>query len=162
MAIETIKFGRDEFKTKNILAFYDIKDEKGYHISAFTTVGTRFVCESSSKEKIEEKMAAISGQLKMVGLDNFAFVGGNILNMDEVAHLDLEHTPWLSTSLSRQVVATFKNESKLTIGAELNTFEEQKHGREIIAEYDNQKHEYRNAQKSVDLTSAITEKTPIQ
>ena len=164
MAIETIKFGRDEFKTRSILAFYDIKDDKGYHISAHTTLGTRFVCESASKEKIEEKMTAISGQLKMVGLDNFAFVGGSILNMDEVKHVDLEHTPWLSTSLSKQVVATFKNETKLTIGGELNTMEEQRQGREIVADYDKQKHEYRNAQSSIDLNAAIadTKPTPIQ
>ena len=160
MAIETIKFGRDEFKTRSILAFYDIKDDKGYHISAHTTLGTRFVCESARKEKIEEKMTAISGQLKMVGLDNFAFVGGSILNMDEVKHVDLEHTPWLSTSLSKQVVATFKNETKLTMGEEINDLAGEQKGREIIAEYDRQKHEYRNAVKSVDLTPALQESAP--
>ena len=162
MAIETIKFGKDEFRVKNILAFYDTKDSKGYHISAHTTFGPRFVCDSTSKEKIQEKMAAINGQLQMVGLENFAFVGGNILNIDEVKYLDLEHTPWLSTALSKQVVATFKNETKLTIGEEINTLEEERAGREVIAEYDKQKHEYRNAVKTVDLTKSVAAVEPEQ
>ncbi len=160
MGVDTIKFGKDEFKVKNILAFYDMKDSKGYHISAHTMFGTRFVCESTSKERIEEKMRAINGQLKMVGLDNFAFVDGHILNMDEVKHIDLEHTPWLSTSMSKQVVATFKNETKLTMGEEINDLAGEQKGREIIAEYDRQKHEYRNATKSVDLTPALQESAP--
>ena len=160
MRVDTIRFGRDEFQVKNILAFYDAKDNKGYHISAHTTLGTKFVCESTSKEKIEEKMKAIDGQLKMVGLDNFAFIDGHILNMDEVKHIDLEHTPWLSSSLSKQVVATFKNETKLTMGEEINDLAGEQRGREIIAEYDRQKHDNRNAAKSVDLTPALQESAP--
>ncbi len=154
MAIETIKFGRDEFRVRSIMAFYDVKDNKGYHISAHTTLGTRFVCESATKEKIEEKMKAISGQLKMVGLDNFAFVGGHILNIDEVKHVDLEHTPWLPP-LSKQIVATFKDETKLTIGDSVSYPEEEQKARAVIAEYDRQKHEYRTAQTSVDLNETL-------
>ena len=155
MTIETIKFGKDEFKTKSILAFYDIKDNQGYHISAHTTLGTRFVCESSSKEKISEKMTAIHGQLKMVGLDNFALVGGSILNIDEVKHVDLETTPWLASTLEKQVVATFKNETKLTIGDTVSTTSQYEQARAVIADYDKQKHDYRSSQKSVDLNETI-------
>ena len=156
MAIDTIKFGKNEFKVRDILAFYDIKDNQGYHISAHTTLGTRFVCESATKEKIEEKMKAINGQLKMVGLENFAYVGGSIVNIDEVKHVELETTPWLASTLEKQVVATFKNETKLTIGDAISTPAEYESAREVIADYDRQKTAYRNqAPKAVDLTSAV-------
>ncbi len=156
MAIDTIKLGRDEFRVRNILAFYDIKDNKGYHISAHTTLGTRFVCESTSKEKIEEKMKTINSQLKMVGLENFAYVGGSIVNIDEVKYVDLETTPWLASTLEKQVVATFKDETKLTIGDVVSTPAEYTAAREVIADYDRQKTAYRNqAPKTVDLTSAV-------
>ena len=159
MAIETIKFGRDEFYVKSILAFYGAKDNKGYHVSAHTKLGTRVVCESSSMEKIDEIIVAINGQLKMVGLDNFAFVNGHILNIDEVKHVDLEHTPWLPP-LSKQVVATFRDETKLTLSDDVSYPDQEQKAREMIADYDRQKHEYRTAQKSVDLNESIA--TPAQ
>ena len=163
MAIETIKFGRDEFRVRSIMAFYCAKNSEGFHISAYTKLGTSRVCESASQEKIEEKLRAISGQLQMVGLNNFALTGDAILNIEEVKYVDLEHTPFLSSMLSKQVVATFRDDTKLTIGSEIKSFEEEKAGREIIAEYDRQKHEYRTASAAVDLNPVIAEpKTPVQ
>ena len=149
-----MRLGQHELRVRSIMAFYYIKDNQGYHISAHTKLGTIRVCESATIEKITEKMDAINGQLEMVGLDNFAYIDHHILNIDEVKHVDLEHTPWLPP-LSKQVVATFKDETKLTIGDSVSYPEEERAAREIIADYDRQKHEYRTAQKSIDLNETL-------
>ena len=50
----------------------------------------------------------------------------------------------------------------LGVGEEINTLEEERAGREVIAEYDKQKHEYRNAVKTVDLTKSVAAVEPEQ
>ncbi len=150
--VETFRLGKSDYVVKNILAFYSLADKEGYHVSAYTTHGTDVVCKSVTQEGIEEKMDAINDQLHMMGLGNFAYMGGSIVNIDAVAHMDIQNTPWEA----RMVVADFRNGQKLTIGEEIKDAEGEEKARLIIQSYEEQKSDYRNATASFKAPQTLT------
>ncbi len=156
MRVDSFRLGKEDFTVKYLLGFYTAKGREGYNVSAHTAFGSRVVCESCDQEAANKQLLAINSQLGLMELNNFACMGGVILNIDNVAYVDIETTPWEE----KKVVATFKNETKLTIGDGIVDKESMETAKGIIASYDEQKSAYRNSPTKEVVTTQ--EETPIQ
>ena len=111
-----------------------IKGEDNHYVSIFTKKGSLKVYANRSEQETGERVVIMSHNLKKMDIDNFAFVNGHLINIDNTRYVDVEKDP----SGTRRVHAVFDGGKRMAISEEVPMVGSHE-ADEIIASYDAQK-----------------------
>ena len=154
MGNQSIIINEEKFNLSDISAFYNFRTMGGtYYIYARTPGGKVVVCKSGeTKEEADLKMRDIDSTFCMKDI-KFAWVGGTMLNMDNVKKVGIERLTIDPSIQELQPdlifkdflllpVATFNDGSTLTLGEEIVDNASRAKAETIVDEYYRQKDEH--------------------
>ena len=151
---EVITVDGKQIAIDSIYAIYGAKDicsrqENNHYVSIFTKQGGVKVYAERSEQETGERVVIMSHNLKKMDIDNFAFVNGYLINIDNTRYVDVERDP----SGTRRVHAVFDGGKRMAISEEVS-LAGSKEADEMIASYYEQKTAIINARPTPEVAPA--------
>ncbi len=151
---EVITVDGKQIAIDSVYAIYGAEDtylrqENNHYVSIFTKQGSVKVYAERSEQETGERVVIMSHNLKKMDIDNFAFVNGYLINIDNTRYVDVERDP----SGTRRVHAVFDGGKRMAISEEVS-LAGSKEADEMIASYDAQKSAIISARPAVEETPA--------